>query len=448
MPMTVHAAAQQVRDGKLTPLTLLEQSLQRTREVDPLLRAFVTLDEKGARDDAAVLTKEADAGRFRGPLHGIPIAVKDVIDVRGLPTRGGSAATDSGPVSADAPAVQRLRAAGALIVGKVNTHEFAHGVTTPPTRNPWDPRRIPGGSSGGSAVAVASGQCLAALGSDTGGSIRVPAALCGVSGLRSLPRDIPVDGMLAFSPRLDTCGPIARDAMDLTLMFEVLSGTPCPIRGSARGVRIGTVARGALGELDDEVGGAVEEAVHVLATAGATVVSADVPPFPAWSAPRAVYVLADFLDVHRSAGWYPQRLDRYGEELASYFAKAERITPEARAGAVCELEVLERSLRAGMADVDVLVLPTTPIAAPLVADCVHRPDGDGRAPIVGTLMRLCGPFSWCGLAAVTVPCGTTAEGLPIGVQIAGRDVSTVLNLAVAYQARTRHHLREPAPHVR
>ncbi|MDT5154310.1 MAG: hypothetical protein QOI01_6043 [Mycobacterium sp.] len=172
-------------------------------------------------------------------------------------------------------------------------------------------------------------------------------------------------------------------------------------------MRVGTVARAALGELDDEVGDAVEEAAHVLA-------AADVPPFPAWSAPRAVYVLADFLDVHRSAGWYPQRLDRYGDELASYFATAERITPEARAGAVRELEVLERRLRAGMADVDVLVLPTTPIAAPLVADCVDRPDDEGRAAIVGTLMRLCRPFSWCGLTAVTVPCGTTAEGLPIG----------------------------------
>ncbi|HET7739369.1 MAG TPA: amidase, partial [Mycobacterium sp.] len=364
--MTVHVAAQQVRGGTLTPLTLFERSLERIQEVDPLLRAFVAIDEDGVRADAIELTREADAGRVRGPLHGIPIAVKDVIDVRGLPTRGGSAATDSGPVRADAPAVERLRAAGALIVGKVNTHEFAHGVTTPPTRNPWDPRRIPGGSSGGSAVAVASGQCLAAVGSDTGGSIRVPAALCGVSGLRPLPRDIPVGGILPFSPRLDTCGPIARDAMDLALMFEVLSGTPCPIRHAVKGLRVGTVARAALGELDDEVRGAVDSAVHVLAAAGADVVTADVPPFPAWSAPRTVYVLADFLDVHRNAGWYPQRLDRYGEELASYFANAERITPEARADAVRELEVLEQRLLAGMADVDVLVLPTTPIAAPLV----------------------------------------------------------------------------------
>lgn len=446
-PMTVHVAAQQVRAGTLTPLALFERSLERIQEVDPLLRAFVAIDEDGVRADAIELTREADAGRVRGPLHGIPIAVKDVVDVRGLPTRGGSAATDSSPASADAPAVERLRAAGALIVGKVNTHEFAHGVTTPPTRNPWDPRRIPGGSSGGSAVAVASGQCLAAVGSDTGGSIRVPAALCGVSGLRSLPRDIPVGGILPFSPRLDTCGPIAKDAMDLALMFEILSGTTCPIRPGVKGLRVGTVARAALGELDDEVEAAVDSAVHVLAATGTAVGTVDVPPFPAWSAPRAIYVLSDFLEVHRSAGWYPERLDRYGSEVASYLAKAEQITPGARAEAIGELQLLERDLLAGMADVDVLVLPTTPIAAPLVEDCVHQPDTEGRAAIVGTLMRLCGPFSWCGLAAVTVPCGTTAEGLPIGLQIVGRDVSTVLSLAVAYQARTEHHLREPAPHV-
>jgi aspartyl-tRNA(Asn)/glutamyl-tRNA(Gln) amidotransferase subunit A len=332
-----------------------------------------------------------------------------------------------------------------LIFGKTTSHEFAHGVTTPPTRNPWDMQRIPGGSSGGSAVAVASGQCLAALGSDTGGSIRVPAALCGVSGLRPLPHEIPVDGVIPFAPRLDTCGPIARDAVDLALLFEVLSGRACPLRASVTGIRVGTVAPAQLGELDDQVAEAVDGAVHLLAAAGATVAKADVPPFPSWSAPRAVYVLSAFLDVHRAAGWYPQRRHRYGAEVASYLAQAKRITPQSRSAAVHELTRLERGLRAGLADVDVLVLPTTPIAAPPTDECDFRPDAVGRSPIIGTLMRLCGPFSWCGLAAVTVPCGTTTDGLPVGLQIAGRDVSTVLGVAATYQALTRHHLLGPAP---
>lgn len=441
---TVRAAAQQVRDGVTTPLTLLELSLNRIQQTDPLIRAFVTVDEDRVRADAAELTREAVRGHVRGPLHGVPIAVKDVIDVAGLPTRGGSAVTDDSPALADAPAVQRLRDAGALILGKTTSHEFAHGVTTPPTRNPWDLQRIPGGSSGGSAAAVASGQCAAALGSDTGGSIRVPAALCGVSGLRPLPGEIPADGVIAFAPRLDTCGPIARDAVDLALVYEVLSGRDCPLRVSVSGLRVGIVTPPDLGELDDQVAQAVDTAVRTLAAEGATVAKAVVPPFTSWSAPRAVYVLSEFLDVHRGAGWYPQRRDRYGPEVAGYLAQAERITPQSRSAAERELTRLEQGLRAGLADVDLLVLPTTAIPAPPADECDFRPDGDGRAPIIGTLMRLCGPFSWCGLAAVTVPCGLTSEGLPVGLQIAGRDVQTVLGVAAAYQEFTGHHLLEPA----
>jgi aspartyl-tRNA(Asn)/glutamyl-tRNA(Gln) amidotransferase subunit A len=181
-----------------------------------------------------------------------------------------------------------------------------------------------------------------------------------------------------------------------------------------------------------------------LATEGAIVAKAVVPPFTSWSAPRAVYVLSEFLAVHRGAGWYPQRGDRYGPEVAGYLAQAERITPQSRSAAERELIRLEHGLRAGLADVDVLVLPTTPIPAAPADECHFRPDGDGRAPIIGTLMRLCGPFSWCGLAAVTVPCGLTGEGLPVGLQIAGRDVPTVLGVAAAYQEFTGHHLLEPA----
>ena len=444
-PATVRSAARRIREGSSSPLELFELAAARIRAVDPVVRAFVAFDEESARADAEELSREAARGELRGPLHGVPIAVKDVIDVRGLPTRGGSLATDDTPAAADAPAVRRLREAGALLLGKTATHEFAHGVTTPPTRNPWDTDRIPGGSSGGSAAAVASGQCLAALGSDTGGSVRVPASLCGVSGLRPLPGDVSTDGILPFSPRLDTCGPLARDAADLAVLFEVLSGRRCRPDSSIDRLRVGTVPAEALGEVDDEVAAAVDAAVRLLTGAGATVSPVAVPPFGAWSAPRATYVLADFLDVHRQAGWYPDRRDRYGEEVAGYLAQAERITDEERAAAVRELEGLERGLRAGLAAADVVVLPTTAIPAPEVADCEVRPHVQGRAPVVGTLMRLCGPFSWCGLAAVSIPCGFTKTGLPIGLQVAGADAETVLAVAMAYQLRTDHHLRQAPP---
>jgi aspartyl-tRNA(Asn)/glutamyl-tRNA(Gln) amidotransferase subunit A len=440
----VRAIAQDVQQGRRTPLEELESALSRMDAVEAAVRAFVSVDPHGLRAEAAALAKEAARGRFRGPLHGVPIAVKDLIDVRGHATRAGSRLTEDRPATADAPVVQRLREAGALLLGKTATHEFAHGVTTPPTRNPWDLSRIPGGSSGGSAAAVAAGECAAALGSDTGGSIRVPAALCGVSGLRPGRGDVPAEGCLPFSARLDTVGPLGADARDLALLFEVLADTPCRLEADLVCLRMGTVPGDRLGEVDPEILAAVDDAVSVLAAAGATPDAVDVPPFAAWSAPRTTYVLHDFLTVHRDRGWYPVGRDRYSAEVASYLAHAESITAEARNAAVAELERLEGELLAGLAGVDVLVLPTTAIAAPPVADAEFRADGDGRAPLVGTLMRLCGPFSWCGLTAVSVPCGLTATGLPIGLQLVGRDVQAVLSAASRFQELTDHHLQTPA----
>ena len=442
LPTSVRTAARLIRDGSLTADTLAEMCLHRVRAVDPQVRAFVGVDEPAVRAQARELTREARAGRLRGPLHGVPVAVKDVIDVAGVPTRCGSNVTDPVAAAADAPAVARLRAAGALIFGKTHTHEFAHGVTTPPTRNPWDLARIPGGSSGGSAAAVASGQCLAALGSDTGGSIRVPSALCGVSGLRPGRDDIPVDGVAAFSPRLDTCGPIGRDVRDLALLHAVLSGRRGTVPSDVGGLTAGIVGA-QTGELGDGVGEAVAAVADVMAEAGVQARPVSVPPFEAWSAPRAQYVLTDFLDVHRDADFYPQRTDRYTAEVAGYLRHAETIPAAARTAAIAALDELARCLAASCATVDVVVLPTTPVTAPLVRDCAYDPDQAGRAAVIGTLMRLCGPFSWCGWAAVSVPCGFDAGGMPIGVQIAGRSVSTVLAVAAAYQDRTGHHLREP-----
>lgn len=445
MPTTVRTAAGRIRAGDLTPEDLAEMCLVRVRAVDAQVRAFVGVDESAVRAQARELTREARAGHLRGPLHGVPLAVKDVIDVAGVPTRCGSKVTDPAPADADAPAVRRLRDAGALIFGKTHTHEFAHGVTTPPTRNPWNPDRIPGGSSGGSAAAVASGQCLAALGSDTGGSIRVPSALCGVSGLRPARHEVPVQGVAAFSPRLDTCGPIGRDARDLALLHEVLADRACPLACDVGGLRAGVVDPADLGELGDGVADAVAAATEVLVAAGVTVRPVSVPAFGAWSAARAQYVLTDFLAVHRDADLYPRRAHHYTAEVAAYLRHAETITAEERAAATAELDGLARRLQAGCDGVDVVVLPTTAVTAPRRADCVFDPARPGRAAVVGTLMRLCGPFSWCGWAAVSVPCGLDADGMPIGLQIAGRTVRTVLAVAAAFQDRTGHHLPELLP---
>jgi aspartyl-tRNA(Asn)/glutamyl-tRNA(Gln) amidotransferase subunit A len=273
--------------------------------------------------------------------------------------------------------------------------------------------------------------------------VRVPAALCGVSGLRPNRGTIPADGCVPFSARLDTVGPLAADAHDLALLFEVLAGDSCALRPDLTGRRVGTVPADRLGDVDPEILAAVDAAISLLGAAGAATASVDLPPFAAWSRPRTTYVLHDFLTVHRDRGWYPAGRDRYSDEVASYLAHAESITADARDAAVTELERLEVELRAGMAGLDVLALPTTAITAPPVAEAELRPDGDGRSSIVGTLMRLCGPFSWCGLAAVSVPCGLTAAGLPIGLQLVGHDVPTVLSVAARFQELSDHHLRLP-----
>lgn len=445
MPATVRTAARQIRAGELSPEELAEICLARTRAVDPQVRAFVRIDESTVRAQARELARDARAGIIRGPLHGVPVAIKDVIDVAGVPTRCGSQVTDPVPAGADAPAVRRLRDAGAVIFGKTHTHEFAHGVTTPPTSNPFDLDRIPGGSSGGSAAAVASGQCPAALGSDTGGSIRVPSALCGVSGLRPLRAEVPVRGIAAFSPRLDTCGPIARDVRDLALLYEVLADRACPLAGDISGFRVGVVDPAGLGKLGEGIAEAVAAATEVLVSAGVEERPVAVPAFEAWSAARAQYVLTDFLAVHRDADFYPRRAHRYTAEVAAYLRHAETITASTRAEATVELQRLARRLEVACDDVQVVVLPTTAVTARPKAECAFDPDRPGRAAVIGTLMRLCGPFSWCGWAAVSVPCGVDTEGMPIGLQIAGRDVPTVLAVAAAYQDRTGHHLREVMP---
>nr|MBA3429961.1 amidase [Actinomycetota bacterium] len=239
-------AVESVQVGDLSPSELLESCLARIDEHESQLHAFVTVDAQGARSQAQ---DSSDAVRD-GRLHGVPIAIKDLIDVAGLPTSASSEVLAGNIAATDASVTARLRSAGAVFVGKTNTQEFAYGVVSAPTRNPWDTACIPGGSSGGSAAAVASGMCLGALGTDTAGSIRIPAALCGVTGLKPRPGTVPMDGIIPLSWSLDTCGPLARSAADVDLMWQALSGAP-PAAAAEPGLSIGVPPPATLGEVDD-----------------------------------------------------------------------------------------------------------------------------------------------------------------------------------------------------
>jgi aspartyl-tRNA(Asn)/glutamyl-tRNA(Gln) amidotransferase subunit A len=436
---TIAEAARAIASRDLTSLELTQACLHRIDEVDPHIKAFLTVDADGAVEQARAL----DGERPRSSLHGIPIAIKDIIDVAGLPTTAASRVLQGNTARLDAPVVTRLRTAGAVIVGKTNTQEFAYGVVTAPTRNPWDRSRIPGGSSGGSAAAVATGMCLGALGTDTAGSIRIPAALCGVSGLKPRPGIVPVDGIIPLAPSLDVCGPIARTATDLRLMWNSITGSGRTVDGPPAGLRIGfSPSLFGEGELDEDVADAAENAIRLLCEIGGRRVEIDIPPLKEWDYTRSIPLMAEALQVHREAGWYPDHADRYTDETVRALRYAENIDPEKLVECYKKLEQLTVKLLGAFDSVDVMIQPTTPVTAPSVEDS-EVVDEEHRPPVARELTRVCGPVNWCRLAAVSVPCGMSRAGLPIGMQIIARDEETALNIAALYQAHTDFCKRPP-----
>lgn len=413
--------------------------------MDGSIRAFVALDSERALHDAGYLADELVSSEPRSLLHGIPVGVKDTIDVQGFRTRAGSHVLDENPpVAADAPAVRRLREAGAVVLGKTTTHEFGYGVVTPPTRNPWDLSRIPGGSSGGSGAAVAAGECLGALGTDSGGSIRIPSALCGITGLRPRPGIVPIEGVVPFSWTHDTCGPMARSAADIAAMWSILSASEVVGAGRLDGLRVGVVPVPDALQVEPEVQDAFRAAVKTIAEAGARVATMGVPAFREWDAPRSALVLCEFLAAHRHHGWYPDRAHLYSEELLGYLRKAERIGGADVVLARRTLGRLADRFLAAFEDADLLVLPTAVMVAPMAED-IESDQGEDAQPVrINTqLIRSCGVISWCRLAAASVPCGFSWEGLPIGLQLVGRTEEEVLAAAIAYQSLTDHHERRP-----
>jgi aspartyl-tRNA(Asn)/glutamyl-tRNA(Gln) amidotransferase subunit A len=354
------------------------------------------------------------------------VAVKDNADVAGWPTRAGTAASDPAPAPRDAALVADLRRAGAVILGKVATHEITYGVTTRAVANPKDPHRLAGGSSGGSAVAVATGAVPLAVGSDTAGSVRIPAALCGVAGLMG-PR-LSVDGFRPLAPGLDTAGLLARDAGDLAVAWRALTAErepPAPHR-------VGIPPAAALGPIDEDVAGTVAAARAALAGAGVEPIEVEVPDFGEFARARATVIAADALAVQRSAGAWPDRAASFGEAVRGELERAERIDAETLDAARRRHCELGARLRAALDAVDVMAWPTTPCVAPPADDGDPPARADRR--LAGVLTRLCGPVNAAGLAAVSVPCGAGAHGLPVGLHLVARSEATALGAALAYGA--------------
>lgn len=454
--MTTHLADQglvevaaQVATRGLSPVDLVAACLERIERFDGNVRSFVSVQADQAVAAAQDAEREIGSGSYRGPLHGIPIAIKDIVDVSGLPTGAGSALlANAAPASRDAAVVARLKAAGAILIGKTTTHEFAFSVFTPPTRNPWDLDRVPGGSSGGSAAAVAAGMAFAAIGTDTGGSIRIPAACCGVTGLKPSYGRVPKSGIIPLSWSLDHAGPIARRVEDTAAFLQVIAGSDdddpssppalvpdysADINRGVRGLRIGLPDRHFDRLLLPTVAAAVAAVTQRLVEAGVITVPVAMPTLDQTMDMHLLTILAEAASYHR--GRFPGRDAEYGADVRASLALGDRIM----ASDYLQAQRLRRAALgdalAVFNDVDVLLTPTLPTEAPRVDQgVISYPDGQDDA--LTSLIRFTSPFNQTGLPAISVPVAGGDGGLPVGLQLVAPPFQEALLIrtAVATQA--------------
>ncbi|MGB7600677.1 MAG: amidase [Candidatus Sulfotelmatobacter sp.] len=456
---TISDLAPRLRRKEISPLELTRTCLDRIEKLNPRLNAFITVTAESALVEAAAAEREISRGEWRGPLHGIPIALKDLIDTAGTRTTAASALYQNRMPGEDAEIVRRLRQAGAVILGKNNLHEFAYGASSlvsffGDVHNPWNAEYIAGGSSGGSAAAVAAGLCYAAIGTDTAGSIRLPAALCGCVGIKPTYGRASARGVIPLSWSLDHVGPLAATVADAAIVLRAIAGydpldihcadvpvsdyvSACctPVGGEMKTVRIGIPRAYFYDDLDDDVRAAVEQALTVIRTLVAEIreIQIEIPADRVVQNAESYAIHAD--NVSRTPELYQAetvRRIRNGENIsaAEYIRRRQYLDRE------------RRRAQDIFAKVDLLVTPTTRIPAPAIADLKKNPEALRPAEI--TLLRNTRPFNVWGLPAISLPCGVSKSGLPIGLQIAGPPwrEDLVLGLASAYERATEWHKRE------
>jgi len=445
--LTLEGAAALVRERRVSPAELTDACLARIEAVEPLLNAFVTVTADIARAQAREAGDEIAAGRYRGPLHGIPVAVKDLFATKGVRTTAGSRILADWIPDEDATVVRHLREAGAVLLGKLGMHEFAYGVSSVnphfgDVHNPWDTTKIPGGSSGGSAVAVAAGEAYVTLGSDTGGSIRIPASLCGCVGLKPTFGRASLFGAVPLAWSLDHPGPLARTVRDVAVATAAVAGfdprdpisadRPVPdflagIDVGPQTLRIGVPTDHVWDECDPAIAKAVRAAIDALARAGAEVIEIRWPRAAEYAKASSAVLGVEARAYHegtfpgRSADYGPlirSRLASQGDVDALTYARSMKLLLESRAGAA------DRDLDG----VDVLAMPTVPSRAWTIEEAKDLP-----RPSEWT--RITRIFDLTGQPAISVPCGIDPDGIPIGLQFAARmwDEAAVLRAARAYE---------------
>jgi aspartyl-tRNA(Asn)/glutamyl-tRNA(Gln) amidotransferase subunit A len=429
---TLLQSADQIRTRKLSPVELTRECLERIERLNPTLNAFITVTADLALAQAHRAEEEISAGNYRGPLHGIPIALKDNIDTAGVRTTAGSNQYRERIPREDAEIVRRLKLAGAVIVGKTNMHEFAFGGSGVisafgPARNPRGPTRITGGSSSGAAAAVASGMCVATLGTDTAGSVRCPAALCGVVGHRPSQGVLSNAGIVPLAESFDTPGPITQTVVDAHAVLQALSPVGCPALLPSQPfdltkLRIG-VARNLASDLEPDVAACFESAVQALVKLVAYVEDIRVELEPAWHVRNfEIFRYHQRMFEHTPQLYDPRTLDRIrssaGVKEIDYLRKREALKAGSPAHSLFE-------------KLDLILSPTVPVSAPLLSDLEAIDSAALRAYEMKSLLRNTLPFSFLWWPSLSVPCGFTKAGLPAGLQISARPGCDLLLLQFA-----------------
>lgn len=449
--LTIAQAGQLIRTRDISPVELSQAYLARIERLDGQLNSFITVTEDRAMERARKLETELSFGQWRGPLHGIPIALKDNIDTAGIRTTAASAIFADRIPSEDAEVVTRLEQAGAILLGKLNMHEFAYGASSAishfgPVHNPWDLSRITGGSSGGPGAAVSARLCAGALGTDTGGSIRIPAAHCGIVGLKPTYGLASIRGIIPLSVTLDHVGPMCRTVTDAALMLQAIAGydrgdtasiqTDLPsyagalYRPTSR-MRLGIPRRYFYDDVDPQILQTIEQAIGILTGLTASVSEIDLPPRPGGTP-----VLVDGYGFHEE--YLTDSSDQYGKMTLDRISRGADISAIEYAETLLELKRSRAAIGQVFESVDLLITPTlTRLPATIDEAMISSVDD--------ILIRNPSPFNIYGIPTISLPCGFSQQGLPIGLQISGPVLGEVdvLSLAHAYEQATDWHKRAP-----
>ena len=460
--MSAGSLSKLVENKKVSPVEIIDAHLSRIDATEPILNSFITLLADESRIAARQAEKDIQSGKYKGPLHGIPVALKDLYNTAGVRTTSGSKIFDTFIPAEDCTVASKFHQAGAILIGKLNMHPFAYGPTGENLdyghmHNPWNPEMITGGSSGGSGSAVAAGQCTITTGSDTGGSIRIPAALCGIVGLKPTYGLVSRWGLTALSWSLDHPGPMVRTVEDAAMTLNVMAGHEpkdiasakvdipdytSALTGNVRGLRIGMPKEYFEAPLDPQVRKAVEDAISVLEGMGAEVKEVSFPLFNESQAISSTVLMSEATAFHRDL------LERDGHQL--YEPVRQRLQAGLFISAADYLRaqqartLLDQQGRRLLDDVDILAGPTEPITAPeILAPKVLA--GEQEIGVVGALTQYTRPYNINGFPAISVPCGFSNTNMPIGLQLAGTpfDEMTVLRAAHAYEQASNWDTQRP-----